>query len=83
MGYRVQNNHNFNITINLFIFTAWIKAILQYTYFISLPFASPHWHGFESRNRTIGRFDSSSHSLLDFEHVVYHEYVCVFIDERK
>ena len=83
MGYRVQNNHNFNITIILYRFTALIEAIWQYTYFISLQLASLQWRGFKSRNRTIGGFVSSSRSLLNFEHVVYHEYVCAFIDERK
>ena len=83
MEYRVQNNHNFNITIILYGFTALIKAIWQYTYFISLLFASLQWRGFESRNRTIGGFVSSIRLLLDFERVVYHKYVCAFVDERK
>ena len=83
MGYRTQNNHNFGITVISSRIIALIKAIWYHTYFISLPFASSHWRGFESCNRTIGGFVSSSCSLLDFERVVYQGYVCTFIDERR
>ena len=83
IGYSAQNNHNFNLTITLSLIIALIKAIWYHTYFISLLVSSLHWHGFESRNWTIGRFVSSSRLLLNFECVVYHEYVCTFIDEPK
>ena len=79
----MQNNHNFNITILLYRFTAFVKTIWQYTYFISLPFAFLQWHGFESRHWSTSGLVSFVRLLLDFKRVVYYEYVCTFIDKRK